>query len=57
VIGKYKRRSRDGYEWEEFNHPNGKMTIGDAHADSDQLRKFSQHQLLRIPPYKNEGTK
>ena len=26
------KRSREGYEWEDFNPPSEKMTIGDAHA-------------------------
>jgi hypothetical protein len=44
---------RGGDGWEDFNLPSGKMTIGDAHADSGMFRL---HQLLQTPPYKHERT-
>ena len=52
IGNRWMKRSREGYEWEDFNPPSGKMTIGDAHAS-----RWLGHHLLRIPPYKVEKMK
>ena len=46
------KRSEEGYGWENFNLPSGKMTIGDELSDGGYISSAPSNSTN-----KNEGTK